>query len=677
MAVYYVKAGGSDAADGLSDATAWATVGHAANFAFAPGDSLLFRGGDTFSDAMLYLSNLASGTAANPITVGSYGTGKATLAYSPVTQAPIIGAAPGKHYLVIQDLILDPARVYTNDPVEIVGIQNDSGTGNTNWTIQRCDFSRLSGHGIQMTNFADFGWVIDSCTFTNIGSHGVVSGAEGATLNPVEIKDCTFTGVGLNTALADGKHGIYIRFPGPQVHGCTFTNIPNGQAVSFRAHGFNIYDNEIHDTGGGAFGFFDYDLAAPPQGVSYIHSNKCWNLTGYALYYDSQLDPNGQNPSVDLVVANNTFEFSSAVVIGIDLSNAMHANITFKNNNVVGFAGMIYGIKGPISAMDPGKSFVCDYNNWEGFSASQWSWQNNPTTFAQWQADGFDTHGLNAASLISAGPDLQPPTSSPVLNAGTTSVSGLVYMRLDVATAPSATHLYYVGNAPQIGAVGPMSQTVREVFSDGLVREVPQPASQPGDTFPAGVIQMWAGPNPPAGWLFCDGSAVSRGTYPTLFSNIGTTWGAGDGSTTFNLPNFHDAMPIGAGNLYALASSGGESTHALTTAEMPSHSHGGVTQNNSASVSGSTDTQGNHTHVSRLGNGFMTPASGGDVASWHWGTASSTAYSDNSTNTAGAHSHNVSGTAASHGHAINAEGGGAAHNNLPPYKGVHYIIRAY
>jgi microcystin-dependent protein len=57
-------------------------------------------------------------------------------------------------------------------------------------------------------------------------------------------------------------------------------------------------------------------------------------------------------------------------------------------------------------------------------------------------------------------------------------------------------------------------------------------------TVPAGAIMDFAMPNPPAGWLTCDGQAVSRVTYAQLFANIGGTWGGGDGSTTFNLPNF-------------------------------------------------------------------------------------------------------------------------------------------
>lgn len=63
----------------------------------------------------------------------------------------------------------------------------------------------------------------------------------------------------------------------------------------------------------------------------------------------------------------------------------------------------------------------------------------------------------------------------------------------------------------------------------------------------AGVIQMFAGSTAPEGWLVCDGSAVSRTTYATLFAAIGTTWGTGDGSTTFNLPDLRGRAPIGSG----------------------------------------------------------------------------------------------------------------------------------
>ena len=67
-----------------------------------------------------------------------------------------------------------------------------------------------------------------------------------------------------------------------------------------------------------------------------------------------------------------------------------------------------------------------------------------------------------------------------------------------------------------------------------------------GSEVPAGTMQMFAGNTVPAGWLLCDGSAVSRTDYAKLFSAIGTIYGAGDGSTTFALPNLIDRVVQGA-----------------------------------------------------------------------------------------------------------------------------------
>lgn len=85
------------------------------------------------------------------------------------------------------------------------------------------------------------------------------------------------------------------------------------------------------------------------------------------------------------------------------------------------------------------------------------------------------------------------------------------------------------------------------------------------DLVPAGTMQMFAGNTIPAGWLLCDGSAVSRTNYAKLFSAIGTTWGAGDGSTTFNLPNSIGRFAEGAATSGSYKSAGLPNIHATLT----------------------------------------------------------------------------------------------------------------
>lgn len=92
----------------------------------------------------------------------------------------------------------------------------------------------------------------------------------------------------------------------------------------------------------------------------------------------------------------------------------------------------------------------------------------------------------------------------------------------------------------------------------------------------SGEVRMWTTATPPSGWLNCDDSGVSRITYATLYAVIGTTFGAGDGSTTFNLPDFRGRGPIGVGTgdasdatAWVLAEMKGSETHVLVDSELP------------------------------------------------------------------------------------------------------------
>jgi microcystin-dependent protein len=101
-----------------------------------------------------------------------------------------------------------------------------------------------------------------------------------------------------------------------------------------------------------------------------------------------------------------------------------------------------------------------------------------------------------------------------------------------------------------------------------------------------GTILPWSTITPPSGFLECDGTAVSRSTYAALFAVIGTTYGIGDGSTTFNVPNLADNVAVGKSNNKALGTTGGANTvtptgnvagstanATLSTAQLASHTH--------------------------------------------------------------------------------------------------------
>ena len=96
-----------------------------------------------------------------------------------------------------------------------------------------------------------------------------------------------------------------------------------------------------------------------------------------------------------------------------------------------------------------------------------------------------------------------------------------------------------------------------------------------GDTLPVGCIVPFTSDVVPENWLLCDGSAVSRTEYALLFSIIGTTYGVGDGSTTFNLPDLRGRVAVGKDGTQTefdnLGEKGGEKTHQLTVGELPKH----------------------------------------------------------------------------------------------------------
>ena len=120
------------------------------------------------------------------------------------------------------------------------------------------------------------------------------------------------------------------------------------------------------------------------------------------------------------------------------------------------------------------------------------------------------------------------------------------------------------------------------------------------DSVPIGAIQAFAGVNAPKNWLICDGSAVSRTTYAKLFSVIGTTYGEGDGATTFNLPDLKGRVLTGAGTLNDITYSVGDKKDAglpnITGGAVTAHSSGVCFLNVVAENTGALYSSGNVTN---------------------------------------------------------------------------------
>lgn len=140
---------------------------------------------------------------------------------------------------------------------------------------------------------------------------------------------------------------------------------------------------------------------------------------------------------------------------------------------------------------------------------------------------------------------------------------------------------------------------------------------------PAGTVLIYAGASVPEGFLLCNGAAISRTDYDVLYQIIGTTYGAGDGTTTFNLPDLRGRVVIGVSGTHAIGTTGGAETVTLTEQQIPSHTH---------------------TTTIKL-------STGGSDAGLTSGGNSTKTYTSSST------------------------GGGQAHNNMQPYQTLNYIIK--
>jgi microcystin-dependent protein len=201
------------------------------------------------------------------------------------------------------------------------------------------------------------------------------------------------------------------------------------------------------------------------------------------------------------------------------------------------------------------------------------------------------------------------------------------------------------------------------------------------DIPPVGAINMYAGLTDPPGWMICDGREISRTiTYNTLFTVIGTTFGSGDGLTTFNIPDMRNRFAVGVGTGYSMGSTGGFVSTTLDSTQIPSHTH--------------PVTDPGHGHRVKL-YFQTTDTDSGDGGGIEWDndtygrdnsvtfdtgvnqyTAGNDTYFANSGNAGSNTNYAMSSFFNSTGITIgNNPGGGQPFDNRPPFFGINYIIK--
>lgn len=217
------------------------------------------------------------------------------------------------------------------------------------------------------------------------------------------------------------------------------------------------------------------------------------------------------------------------------------------------------------------------------------------------------------------------------------------------------------------------------------------------DGTPVGAIIPFGSTTvPPTGWLACDGSAVSRTTYAALFDVIGTTYGTGDGSTTFNIPDLRGRVATGksaSGTFSTMGATGGAETRKITSANLPTHTHSyDKSKNETDNHTLTTAEMPKHQHSPRItpqgqpGNtlNFTIANAGGSGTSgipngasgWGnpaYGNAHWIQVSSNEVGSSNGHKHSITLTSTA-----TSDGGfdNTAYNICQPYIVTNYIIKA-
>ena len=342
---------------------------------------------------------------------------------------------------------------------------------------------------------------------------------------------------------------------------------------------------------------------------------------------------NGEQSGVWGTTTNTNWQLAEQAIAGVQTITMANANYTLSNlngvldearNMVLVVQGTNSGIYQVVAPLNQPKMYVISNQTSGGYAITIGASSGSVITIpngvtAQVYTDGTNFYSAQTGSAgnfnVNGTLTASGVTDTGSLSAASLSVSGASTFSTS-PTMPTATS---TDNSTK-GATTAFVQTAVGSIVTTLT----------------GTIQMWPTTSAPSGYLNCDGTAVSRTTYSALYAVVGTTFGVGDGSTTFNLPNYTNRMPYGT----TIGATGGSAD-----AVVVSHTHT------------ATVTDPGHHHGAYVNDGVY----GQGVATNLMSTSGSSFNTTNAT------------TGIS---VANASAGVSGTNaNLPPYLGINFIIK--
>ncbi len=441
MATYYVskEAGASDANAGTIGSP-WSTLSKATSGAVVAGDTVLFRGGDTWTEGF---STGQDGTSSLPITFGAYGTGK-PIFQSATGPVYFIGAT----YLIFNDIIVQSTTDYTNI---YNGILTDSG-------CHHLEFHRVEVRNVRRGfnfNNDNHHMTVDACYIHDIGGSGIITGrvnvpSGGVTAGQQEYATITNnvinnTGIDAAALANDGAcHGIYNDWRNAIISGNTVFDF-NNSGISNRYRDATIENNFIDGNNRGFFGiaFHSYEVAGQ-QGTTKMTFNRIKRFTTTGIYVSQNAGVSVPDTQENLIMASNTFFTNSGLVGSAYIAVEKTTGFLRVKNNI----GTGNGYRTLDVNYNPTGGYQESNNIW--YTTGTYRIRYNGTDYASVAA--YVTGSGQGAGDLSTNPivdviGLKIDSTSPAFNAGTASVTGLTYSNDCTGLLYS-----YCGTAPDIGA---------------------------------------------------------------------------------------------------------------------------------------------------------------------------------------------------------------------------------